>query len=57
MRLRTTPTLSLRLSSSHAFKEYASSATEKLEASGLTIGVKHIENPIKPEKEAPQEAG
>ena len=25
-------------------KEYASSATEKLEASGLTIGVKHTEN-------------
>lgn len=25
-------------------KEYASSATEKLEASGLTIGVKHVDN-------------
>src|SRR3989337_3587354 len=25
-------------------KEFASSATEKLEASGLSIGVKHVEN-------------
>src|SRR6478752_363264 len=25
-------------------KEYASSASEKLEASGLTIGAKHVEN-------------
>ena len=25
-------------------KEYASSASEKLEASGLTIGIKHTEN-------------
>jgi translation initiation factor IF-2 len=33
-------------------KEYASSATEKLEASNLQIGVKHIENVvIEPEKE------
>src|SRR5688572_12237451 len=33
-------------------KEYASSATEKLEASGLTIGVKHTENiVIEAEKE------
>ena len=33
-------------------KEYASSASEKAEASGLTIGVKHIEvNPVKPEPE------
>jgi translation initiation factor IF-2 len=34
-------------------KEYASSASEKLEASGLTIGSKHAENvPIEREKEA-----
>ena len=34
-------------------KEYASSATEKLEASGLTIGVKHTDNiTIEAEKEA-----
>src|SRR5690348_1329862 len=33
-------------------KEYASSATEKLEASGLTIGVKHTDNiTIETEKE------
>jgi translation initiation factor IF-2 len=33
-------------------KEYASSATEKLEASNLQIGVKHIENVVfEPEKE------
>jgi len=33
-------------------KEFASSATEKLEASGLTIGVKHAEQPVaKVEKE------
>lgn len=32
-------------------KEFASSATEKMEASGLTIGVKHAENPIEVEKE------
>jgi translation initiation factor IF-2 len=33
-------------------KEYASSASEKAEASGLTIGVKHIEaTPVKPEPE------
>lgn len=33
-------------------KEFASSATEKLEASGLTIGVKHVEQPVaKVEKE------
>src|SRR5690242_21841490 len=33
-------------------KEYASSATEKLEASGLTIGVKHTDNvTIEAEKE------
>jgi translation initiation factor IF-2 len=34
-------------------KEYASSASEKLEASGLTIGTKHVENvTIEREKEA-----
>src|SRR5215212_12252217 len=34
-------------------KEYASSASEKLEASGLTIGTKHAENvTIEREKEA-----
>lgn len=34
-------------------KEFASSATEKAEASGLTIGVKHSEGPAaKPEKES-----
>ncbi len=34
-------------------KEYASSASEKLEASGLTIGTKHVENiTIQREKEA-----
>src|SRR5216110_1141004 len=33
-------------------KEYAASASEKLEASGLTIGVKHEPNiPVKPEPE------
>src|SRR6185295_18674955 len=33
-------------------KEYASSATEKLEASGLTIGAKHVDNiTIETEKE------
>ncbi|HET9052559.1 MAG TPA: translation initiation factor IF-2, partial [Cyclobacteriaceae bacterium] len=38
-------------------KEYASSATEKLEASGLTIGTKHVENPvIEAEKEAKKQA-
>jgi translation initiation factor IF-2 len=38
-------------------KEYASSATEKLEASGLTIGTKHVENPaLEAEKEAKKQA-
>lgn len=38
-------------------KEYASSATEKLEASGLTIGTKHVENPlVEAEKEAKKQA-
>jgi translation initiation factor IF-2 len=38
-------------------KEYASSATEKLEASGLTIGTKHVENPAaEAEKEAKKQA-
>ncbi len=38
-------------------KEYASSATEKLEASGLTIGTKHAENPLaEAEKEAKKQA-
>ena len=38
-------------------KEYASSATEKLEASGLTIGTKHVENPaVEAEKEAKRQA-
>src|SRR5690349_18720955 len=32
-------------------KEFASSATEKLEASGLSIGVKHIETAQEKEKE------
>lgn len=36
-------------------KEYASSASEKLEASGLTIGTKHVENvTIEREKEQPK---
>jgi len=43
-------------------KEYASSATEKLEASGLTIGTKHVENPAaeaerEAKKQAEEEAG
>ncbi len=33
-------------------KEFASSATEKLEASGLSIGVKHVDTHIETEKEA-----
>jgi translation initiation factor IF-2 len=33
-------------------KEFASSATEKLEASGLSIGVKHIDSHLESEKEA-----
>ena len=33
-------------------KEFASSATEKLEASGLSIGVKHVDTHIDTEKEA-----
>ncbi len=33
-------------------KEFASSATEKLEASGLSIGVKHVDAHIETEKEA-----
>ena len=33
-------------------KEFASSATEKLEASGLSIGVKHVDTNIETEKEA-----
>ena len=33
-------------------KEFASSATEKLEASGLSIGVKHVETHLDTEKEA-----
>jgi translation initiation factor IF-2 len=38
-------------------KEYASSATEKLEASGLTIGVKHAENiTIETEKETKKQS-
>jgi translation initiation factor IF-2 len=38
-------------------KEYASSATEKLEASGLTIGTKHVDNPaLEAEKEAKKQA-
>lgn len=38
-------------------KEYASSATEKLEASGLTIGVKHVENiTIETEKETKKQS-
>ena len=38
-------------------KEYASSATEKMEASGLTIGTKHVENPVaEAEKEAKKQA-
>jgi len=38
-------------------KEYASSATEKLEASGLTIGVKHTDNiTIETEKEVKKQA-
>lgn len=38
-------------------KEYASSATEKLEASGLTIGTKHVENPAaEAEKDAKKQA-
>jgi translation initiation factor IF-2 len=38
-------------------KEYASSATEKLEASGLTIGVKHVDNiTIETEKETKKQA-
>jgi len=32
-------------------KEFASSATEKLEASGLSIGVKHVDTHIETEKE------
>jgi translation initiation factor IF-2 len=36
-------------------KEFASSASEKLEASGLTIGTKHVDNPtVDREKEAPK---
>jgi translation initiation factor IF-2 len=35
-------------------KEFASSASEKLEASGLTIGTKHTENVTAAEKEAPK---
>ena len=36
-------------------KEYASSATEKLEASTLYIGIKHVENVVvEPEKEVSQ---
>ncbi len=39
-------------------KEYASSATEKLEASGLTIGTKHAENPLaETKKQAEEETG
>jgi translation initiation factor IF-2 len=38
-------------------KEYASSATEKLEASGLTIGVKHVDNiTIETDKETKKQA-
>ena len=33
-------------------KEFASSATEKLEASGLSIGVKHVDAHIETDKEA-----
>ena len=33
-------------------KEFASSATEKLEASGLSIGVKHVDTHTETEKEA-----
>ena len=33
-------------------KEFASSATEKLEASGLSIGVKHVDTHMESEKEA-----